>query len=498
MSHTFLRKFGTVSLCIAISLSAFWNHAALVYADIDYAEEAEERKSLPIQTNEIENWPQGPQIGAEGAILMEVNTGTILYAKNIDERLYPASTTKILTALVAIENAELNEDVSFSYEAVFSIERGSSNMGMNVGEVITMEQCLYGILVYSANEVCNAIGEHIAGSIDGYVDMMNAKAAELGCTNSHFVTTNGLHDENHYTTPRDLATIACAFFSNQTLSKMADTAYYYIPPSPTQPDANKDLWTHNSLTKGTYTYDGYIGGKTGYTSDSRQTLVSCAERDGMKLVCVIMKEESPNQFLDTIALFDYGFNNFQILNISENETNYTINDADLFQTESDILFSSNPIIEIGSQDCVVIPNTITFQDLTSTLSYETSDTEGDQSLLATIRYQYQGQDVGNASISFTPDSVPAIADSASGTDSSLSPDNASDILLPSESKSGSIIFINVLKVIGIILLILVVIIILIIIIAFCRNYNFARKRRSRLSRKLRRRNRTPRNRRRNL
>ena len=497
MSHTFLRKFGTVGLCIAICLSLFWNHAALVYADVDYAAEAEERKSLPIQTNEIENWPKGPQIGAEGAILMEVNTGTILYAKNIDERLYPASTTKILTALVAIENAELNEDVSFSYEAVFGIERGSSNMGMDVGEVITMEQCLYGILVYSANEVCNAIGEHIAGSIDGYVDMMNDKAAELGCTNSHFVTTNGLHDENHYTTPRDLATIACAFFSNQTLSKMAGTGYYHIPPSPTQPD-DMDLWTHNSLTKGTYTYDGYIGGKTGYTSDSRQTLVSCAERDGMKLVCVIMKEESPNQFLDTIALFDYGFNNFQKLNIAENETNYTINDADLFQTESDILFSSNPIIEISSQDCVVIPNTITFQDLTSTLSYETSDTEGDPSLLATIRYQYQGQDVGRASISFTPDSVPAIADSASGTDPSLSPDSASDILLPSESKSGSIIFINVLKVIGIILLILVVVIIIIITVAFCRNYNFARRRQNRLNRKRRRRNRTPRNRRRHL
>ncbi|MCH5280400.1 MAG: D-alanyl-D-alanine carboxypeptidase [Lachnospiraceae bacterium] len=495
MSHTFLRKFGTISLCMAICLSAFWNHTALVYADVDYAAEAEERKSLPIQTNEIENWPQGPQIGAEGAILMEVNTGTILYAKNIDEKLYPASTTKILTALVAIENAELNEDVSFSYEAVFGIERGSSNMGMNVGEVITMEQCLYGILVYSANEVCNAIGEHIAGSIDGYVDMMNAKAAELGCTNSHFVTTNGLHDENHYTTPRDLATIACAFFSNQTLSKMANTAYYHIPPSPTQPDANKDLWTHNSLTKGTYTYDGYIGGKTGYTSDSRQTLVSCAERDGMKLVCVIMKEESPNQFLDTIALFDYGFNNFQKINISENETNYTINDADLFQTENDILFSSDPIIEINTQDCVIIPNTVTFQDLTSTLNYETADAEENGSLLATIRYQYHGQDVGSASISLTSGSVPAIADSAAEMDSASLQDDKSDINLP--SRSGNIIFINVLKVIGIILLILALIIISIIIVAFCRNYNFARRRRSRLSRKLRRRNRTPRNRRRN-
>lgn len=218
-------------------------------ASNDYYALAEARKSLPIQSNEIANWPQGPQIGAEGAILMEANTGTILYAKNIDERLYPASTTKILTSLVAIENSQMDEMVTFSHNAVFSIEKGSSNMGMDEGQSIPMEQALYGILVYSANEVCNAVAEHIAGSMDAYVDMMNQKAASLGCTNSHFVTTNGLHDEDHYTTPRDLATIACAFFSNPTLSKMSGTAYYHVPQSPTQPDDDVDLYTHNLLTK---------------------------------------------------------------------------------------------------------------------------------------------------------------------------------------------------------------------------------------------------------
>lgn len=481
MHHNFLHKLGVISLCAAICIVNLFTQENTVYAERDYRAEAEARKSLPIQSNEIENWPQGPEIGAEGAILMEANTGTILYAKNIDEKLYPASTTKILTSLIAIENSSLDEMVSFSYEAVFSIEKGSSNMGMDAGQSITMEQCLYGILVYSANEVCNAVGEHIAGSIDGYVDMMNQRAAELGCTNSHFVTTNGLHDENHYTTPRDLATIACAFFSNDTLSKMAGTNHYYIGPTDTQPD-DIDLWTHNALTAGTYQYDGYIGGKTGYTSNSRQTLVSCAERDGIKLVCVVMQEESPNQFLDTIALFDYGFNNFQKINISENETNYTINDSDLFNTDSEIFFSNDPIIEIDPTDCVIIPNTITFADLTSSLSYETENDDNSGSLLATINYQYQNVDVGSASITLTPVNVSDQFESDAETISS-------DALNGDENNSsaGKIIFINILRVICIILLVLIIIIIAIFTIAFCRNYNFARRRRIRINRKRRRR-----------
>lgn len=483
MRYHLLQKTGIIGICIAMCITGFFTRAVTVYGDTDYAAEAENRKSLPIQSNQIENWPQGPQIGAGGAILMEANTGTILYAKNIDQRFYPASTTKILTSLVAIENSEMNEIVSFSHEAVFSIEKGSSHMGMDTGQSISMEQCLYGILVYSANEVCNAVGEHIAGSIDGYVDMMNQKALELGCTNSHFVTTNGLHDENHYTTPRDLSTIACAFFSNETLSKMAGTNHYYIPPTATQPD-EIDLWTHNSLTAGTYPYDGYIGGKTGFTTDSRQTLVSCAERNGIKLICVIMQEESPNQFLDTIALFDYGFNNFQKVNIAENETNYTISDSDLFITDSDTFFSNDPIINIDPADNVIIPNTITFADLTSTLSYETAGLEGSDSLLATIQYQYQGQNVGKASITLTP----AVNTSQFEADARVISANAATD--PSNlSGGGKIIFINILKVIGIIIAILFFIIVVIFTVAFCRNYNFARRRRSRIKRKHRRRNR---------
>ena len=188
-------KILTLSLCISVSV--FLGDAMPSYASSyeDLMEAMENRKSLPVQSNEIENWPDGPLIGAEAAIVVEANTGVILYSKNIHEKLYPASTTKILTCLIATENSSLDEIVSFSSNAVFSIEKGSSNMGMDVGQSITMEECLYGILVGSANEVANAVAEHIGGSTEGFAEMMNQKASELGCLDSHFANANGLHND---------------------------------------------------------------------------------------------------------------------------------------------------------------------------------------------------------------------------------------------------------------------------------------------------------------
>lgn len=154
-----------------------------------------------------------PSLERESAILMEANTGAILYAKNIDEKLYPASTTKILTSLIAAETCDMNEIVEFSEEAVHSIDwRNDSNMGIKVGNKITMEQTLYGVLVGSANEAAYAVGEHISGSIEEFSKVMNQKAKELGCKNSNFVNPSGMFDENHYTTAYDLATIKKSLF----------------------------------------------------------------------------------------------------------------------------------------------------------------------------------------------------------------------------------------------------------------------------------------------
>lgn len=252
-----------------------------------------------------------PDVMAGSAILMDIDTGVILYEKNSHERMYPASITKLLTCLVAYEHSELTDVVTFSREAVFGIEKDSSNIGIDVGEELTMEECYYAALLESANEVSSGIAEHVGGSIEGFADMMNAKVQELGGTDSHFVNANGLQDEEHYTSAYDMALIGRAFAQNEVLLKISGTPYYHFSATPKQKD-EIDLRHHHAMLPGcqrgtSRIYEYAIGGKNGYTDTSRQTLVTFAKKDGHRLVCVVMKEEKPNHYIDSTNLFEYGF-----------------------------------------------------------------------------------------------------------------------------------------------------------------------------------------------
>ena len=421
------------------------------YAVTDYQAEAESRKSMTIESNLLENWPAGPQIGAESAILMEANTGAVLYAKNINEKLYPASVTKILTALIAAENCKLDENVSFTDDAVHSINwKEDANMGINAGDQITMEQCLYGLLVGSANEAAYAIAEHISGpgNISGFAELMNKKAKELGCTNSNFVTPNGIHDENHYTSAHDLALIAQAFFSNELLSKMSSTTSYHIPQTSTQPREDMIVWAKSKLLPGKeYAYDNLVGTKTGFTSEARQTLVSCAEKNGLKLICVIMKEETPNQFTDTIELFDYGFNNFSAISISDKDSKYVIDNSSFFTTDTDFFGSSKPILQLNPDDYIVLPISATFEETESELTYDNLDFNE----IARIKYTYNGVNIGHASV------IP-VKDTKATFDFGSKP-----VISENEKKDNKTIFINVKNIIIAIILIAFVLIIIFMI-----------------------------------
>ncbi|SFC88402.1 D-alanyl-D-alanine carboxypeptidase family protein [Butyrivibrio sp. YAB3001] len=369
--------------------------------NIDYEAEALERKELPIQSNEIASWPEGPAIGAEAAIVMEAKTGTILYSKNIHEELYPASTTKIMTCLLAVENASLSDRITFSHDAVFSVPRDGSSIGMDVGESISLEQALYGIMVGSANEVANAVAEHVSGSIDDYVKLMNTRAKELGCTNTHFNNTNGLQDSNHYTSAYDLALIAREFFNNDFLCKVGNTPRYHFEPTDTQPD---DFYLNNKhkLITGEVKYDGIVGGKTGYTGLARETLVTCAEKNGMKLICVVLKEESPAQFTDTVTLFDYGFNNFKSVNVSDNDSRYMPDDSLFFESEHDVFGKSGTILTLDSSSNIIIPKISSITETAYSVSYEL--TESEKSLhnsIAKISYTFSGVPVGTALINYS-------------------------------------------------------------------------------------------------
>ena len=437
-------------------------------------EEVEARKALPIQSNEIDNWPAGPQIGAQAAILMDANTGVILYSKNIHERLYPASTTKIMTALLAMENGSLDDMVEFSHEAVFSVPADGSNMGMDEGESITLEECLYGIMVASANEAANAAGEYVSGSIDDFVALMNKRAEEMGCTDTHFMNTNGLHDPEHYTSAYDLALISSYFFRNEMLCKISNTDRHHFEPTPTQPD---DFYKKNKHQL----IDGILGGKTGYTDNSRQTLVTCAEQNGMRLVCVVLKEESPDQFTDTAELFDYGFQNFQVLNISENEKKYTIESTGFLQIGDDVFGSSKPILSIDTDSYVIIPNTVTFQDLDSEIDYSLSD----ENRVAGIEYSYHGMYVGNAYLNLATDNASTYEFDSNMTSSDVSVEKVEPEA--KQEQSQDTIFINIKKVLLGILILAAVVIAIFMIHALIANGRTAKRRNNRVKRKQRRR-----------
>ena len=271
-----------------------------------------------VQSNSIPRWPQGDAINAETAILMDADTGAILYAKDIDKREYPASITKIVTTMVALENGNLSDVVTFSANAVYSIEYGSSHLGLTEGEQLTMEQCLYGIMLASANEISNGVAEHIAGSIEEYVKMMNAWVEKLGCTNTHFVNVHGLHDEDHYTSARDMALIMQAALKNEKFREIISTTYYEYPKTNKVDETRPFVNHHKMITEEGMLYDGCIGGKTGYTDEAQNTLVTAAERNGQTLIAVVLR--SPGLYVsydDTKVLLDYGFDHFSDAQIEE-------------------------------------------------------------------------------------------------------------------------------------------------------------------------------------
>ncbi|MBR3637770.1 MAG: D-alanyl-D-alanine carboxypeptidase [Lachnospiraceae bacterium] len=396
-----VRKIGT-ACAVFLMLFSFFSMNVCADETSDLEAQRQARMNEVVTTNQIEGWPQGPAIGAEGAILMEAKTGAILYAKNIDEKLYPASTTKIMTGLLAYENCKLDEMVTFSHDAVFSVSRSDSNIGMDVGESIPMNKALEGMMILSANEVANAIAEHVSGSMDDFAVLMNKKAEEIGCTNTHFTNPNGLHDENHYTTCRDLAMIAKYYFQYDYLAGLSREPACEFVATETQPDSFR-LNTKNMLVKGRrYQYDALVGSKTGYTSEARQTLVSAAKKDGLELICVIMKEESPYQFEDTVALFDYGFENFKKVNIADHSDESNMLSTGFFTVGQDVFGSNESILMVDPTAVVILPKNADFSSVRYDLS---ANNAGMKVGVAKVNYLFNGNLVGTANLSMNAESA---------------------------------------------------------------------------------------------
>ncbi len=352
---------------------------------------------LPAATVEAKKsknyWPKlSDEITAGAAILMDVDTGTILYKKNINQVYYPASITKILTTLIAVENSSMDEVVTFSEDAVYKTQ-GGSGIWRDIGEVMTMEQCLYAVMLESANECAYAVAEHISGSISKFSKLMNEKAKELGCKSSRFMNPHGLPDEKHYVTAKDMAIIAKAAYENETFRAICGTKRYTIPPTNKHRESTYMVNHHKMLyPKDTdaYLYDYCIGGKTGYTNAAGNTLVTYAQKDGMTLLAVILNGSSPQYWNETRALFDFGFENFNLCNVSE----YFEADESYDEEKYDSLNTNDPYAQIDPQAQIILPKTVNFSKAEMQIGYDNLPDDA----LAQLKYTYGKRNIGTANI----------------------------------------------------------------------------------------------------
>ncbi len=338
------------------------------------------------------DWPEGIEIAAEGGILIDATSGAMLYGKNIHAPYYPASITKILTALIVIENCELNEIVTFSHDAVFNVEAGSSSAALDVGDKLPVRDCLYAMLLKSANEAANALAEHTAGSVSDFAEMMNARAAELGCTDSHFNNPSGLNDPAHYTSAHDMALIAQAAFQNEIFVEIDSTLYFDLPVTLRNPEGLRIYPGHRMLKKNApQYYPGIIGGKTGYTSLAGNTLVTCAERNGLKLITVVLNGHQTH-YTDTRAMLNFGFQNFKSVNAADIGTAYTSMENDM--TIAGLPTTDLSVLQLEESCKIVLPSSADYADVTSMISYDLPANAPDQAV-AQISYQYNSRPVGS-------------------------------------------------------------------------------------------------------
>lgn len=340
-------------------------------------------------TETKEKWPESPSIMAESAILMEASTGTILYEKNIHAIQYPASITKIMTALLAIENCNLDEIVVVPAEAVYMEDKGT-HIALDEGEQLSVEQCLYAVLLASANDAAYALAEHVGGTYDNFIEMMNKKAKDLGCQNTNFTNSHGLPDENHVTTAYDMALITRAALQYDEFREISGASYYEIPPSEHQKDLIPMYNHHKMIGQSEFHNEEVFAGKNGYTSVAKNTLVTCAQRENMKVICVTMKTEGEQVYPDTQKLLNYGLDNFIKASVAGDreryekllsEHNYKVSDID------------------GGNAFIVIPNGTHFSDL----AVDLNDKENPDTV--TLNYFLEDHFVGKADFSLEEISV---------------------------------------------------------------------------------------------
>lgn len=350
---------------------------------------------MPMTAFAKPDWPSDTGIESEAGIVMDADSGAVLFGQNIHVQKAPASITKILTALVVIENSSLDDTITFSHDAVYNVEDGSGNKNaIEEGDTLSVRDCLYLLLMRSSNQAANALAEHVGGSRDGFVKMMNEKTAELGCENSHFANPSGLNDDTQLTSVYDMALIASAAYKNDTLLTISKDKSYRLPATKNNPDGvtiqpeHKLLITTDTESPNYYPYA--VAGKTGYTSIAGQTLVTYAIKDDRHQIAVTMKSTQATHYQDTIALMDFGFLRFKNVNISENETAYTSGDQPVQIGDNSYQPSD---LSMDTLAVITLPKDASFADAEKTVVTDLPE-DAPQGAVALLSYKYNDRKIG--------------------------------------------------------------------------------------------------------
>lgn len=391
----------------AVIFSAIVLTTTALFADINTAMAADTtvQAGQSVQSDagsqNTKNWPEAPEIYSGSAILIDADTGAILYEKNAHEKGFPASTTKILTGLLTIENCALDETVTFSTEAANSVAWDDASLGTLPGEQYSVEQALYGLLLHSANEIAYGLAEHTSGSLDAFVELMNQRAEELGAINTHFTNASGLHDENHYTTAYDMAMIARGCYNNTTFVNI-DSTYttYEIPPTNKTSSSRYFRHRHLMLKNRDYYYEYCKGGKTGYTSKAGNTLVTFAEKGDIRLIAVCFQSGENERFKDTRTLFEWGFNNFQ------KTTTSTSSISSLFSSDNYYTSKINNTYDFNfslSASTLTLPNNASIGDVSLDIDDNYRIINENGIYRAQVNFKYFDNIVGTAKLTFASD-----------------------------------------------------------------------------------------------
>ena len=386
---------------------------------------------MPMTAFAKPDWPSDTGIESEAGIVMDADSGAVLFGQNIHVQKAPASITKILTALVVIENSSLDDTITFSHDAVYNVEDGSGNKNsIEEGDTLSVRDCLYLLLMRSSNQAANALAEHVGGSRDGFVKMMNEKTAELGCENSHFANPSGLNDDTQLTSVYDMALIASAAYKNDTLLTISKDKSYRLPATKNNPDGvtiqpeHKLLITTDTESPNYYPYA--VAGKTGYTSIAGQTLVTYAIKDDRRQIAVTMKSTQATHYQDTIALLDFGFLRFKNVNISENETAYTSGDQPVQIGDNSYQPSD---LSMDTLAVITLPKDASFADAEKTVVTDLPE-DAPQGAVALLSYKYNDRKIGQVYLI----SASAAEAEANGETASDDGNTASD---PAASNTGA-------------------------------------------------------------